>query len=115
MLDSWTVFCFLLPPPGSIPEEIDYLDELDTLVLTNNSFSGPIALNLFNISSLRFLYLANNSLSGILPSDMGRGLPNLEGLQMFGNMFAGNIPHGLANASKLTEIYFKTNEFSGKI
>ncbi|XP_058771467.1 probable LRR receptor-like serine/threonine-protein kinase At3g47570 isoform X3 [Vicia villosa] len=100
---------------GSIPEEIGHLDKLNNLKLTNNGLTGPIALKLFNISSLRYLYLGNNSLSGVLPSDMGRGLPNLEDLQMSGNMFAGNLPHGLANASKLTEIDFRKNEFSGMI
>ncbi|CAL5183607.1 unnamed protein product [Lathyrus oleraceus] len=100
---------------GSIPEEIGYLHQLNTLLLTNNSLTGSIALKLLNISSLRILYLGNNFLSGILPSDMGRGLPNLEKLQLCGNMFGGNIPIGIANASKLTEIDFKRNEFSGII
>ena len=106
---------FLLPPSGSIPEEIGFLDQLETLELTNNRLSGPISLKLFNISTLRSLYLANNSLSGNLPSDMGNGFSNLEQLQIYGNMFQGNIPNGISNASKLTEIDLKGNEFSGTV
>jgi LRR receptor-like serine/threonine-protein kinase FLS2 len=108
-------YLFILPPSGSIPKEVSYLDHLMYLDVSNNRLSGPVASKIFNISTLISLYLTNNSLSGTLPSDLGSGCPNLMYIQMRGNKFEGNIPNGIANASKLTEIDFLGNQFSGKI
>jgi Leucine-rich repeat (LRR) protein len=108
-------YLFILPPSGSIPKEVSYLDHLMYLDVSNNRLSGPVASKLFNISTLISLYLTNNALSGNLPSDLGSGCPNLRSLQIRGNKFEGNIPNGIANASKLTEIDFLGNQFSGTI
>ncbi|KAK2357501.1 putative LRR receptor serine/threonine-protein kinase [Trifolium repens] len=108
-------YLFNLPPSGSIPEEIAYLDQLAFLHVSNNRLSGPVASKLFNISTLVSLHVTNNSLSGTLPSNLGSGCPNLRSLKIRGNKFEGNIPNGIANASKLTEIDFLGNQFSGTI
>ena len=95
--------------------EIGDLDKFEHFAVRFNNLSGPIPSKLFNISALKYLYLSCNSLSGILPLEMGYSLPNLEQLHLTRNKLAGKIPNGLFNASLLTKIDLSENGFSGII
>ena len=54
--------------------EIGDLDKFEHFAVRFNNLSGPIPSKLFNISALKYLYLSCNSLSGILPLEMGYSL-----------------------------------------
>lgn len=62
---------------GEIPLEMGDLHSLETLAAENAGFSGPIAPNIFNISSLTWILLNGNNLVGTLPNDLCKHLPNL--------------------------------------
>ncbi|GAU35479.1 hypothetical protein TSUD_384340 [Trifolium subterraneum] len=95
--------------------EIGHLNQLTNLQLSNNSLSGPIPSKILNISTLEVLALQENYLSGMLPSDMGFGLPNLQYLYLSRNNFVGKIPESISNASNLVRLQLDENEFSGII
>jgi len=98
-----------------MPEEIGYLDKLEQLLLTNNSFTGSIPSKIFNMSSLTGLYLEQNHLSGIIPSNTGYSLPSLQYLQLDHNNFVGNIPNSIFNSSNLIVFQVSDNAFSGTL
>ncbi|PIA28367.1 hypothetical protein AQUCO_07100033v1 [Aquilegia coerulea] len=93
--------------------DIGKLDYLRTLILRNNSFHGPIPLELCNKSSLEFLDLSNNHLSGIIPSCLN--LTSLKYLHLQENKFSGSIPKAILQSSNLITLDLKHNNLSGNI
>jgi Leucine-rich repeat (LRR) protein len=47
---------------------------------------------MFNNTSLQYLFLDYNNLSGILPSNVCQGFPNLRYLYLHNNDFSGEMP-----------------------
>ncbi|XP_024041855.1 probable LRR receptor-like serine/threonine-protein kinase At3g47570 [Citrus sinensis] len=80
-----------------------------------NKLVGVVPATIFNVSTLKSLYLYSNSLSGRLPSSADIQLPNLEELILWGNNFCGTIPSFIFNASKLSTLELQKNSFSGFI
>ncbi|XP_047047656.1 probable LRR receptor-like serine/threonine-protein kinase At1g56140 [Lolium rigidum] len=68
---------------------------LGLLDLSFNNITGQIPQTLFNLSSLSFLFLGNNSLSGTLPSSIGSLLKNLD---FSYNQLSGSIPSWAKNS-----------------
>ncbi|BBG97330.1 receptor like protein 6 [Prunus dulcis] len=66
---------------------------------TNNNFTGEISPLLCNMSSLRYLDLSKNNLSGMLP-------------QCLGNFSDGAITKSLANCVMLEYLVLSNNQFS---
>jgi len=66
------------------------------------------------LTQLRVLELWNNSLSGPLPSDLGKNSP-LQLLDVSSNAFSGEIPATLCNGGSLTKLILFNNAFSGPI
>ena len=62
-------FVGFLPQPSMFDNTNDYYNKLEVLVLSNNSFVGPIPWETFDIQTLRILDLSNNSLTGDIPRD----------------------------------------------
>ncbi|XP_020525613.1 probable LRR receptor-like serine/threonine-protein kinase At1g12460 [Amborella trichopoda] len=52
---------------GKIPQEINQLQELESMDLSNNLFSGGIPPSMSSMNSLGALNLSNNNLSGLVP------------------------------------------------
>ncbi|XBI01564.1 hypothetical protein VPH35_130310 [Triticum aestivum] len=67
------------------------------------------------MSSLIFLAMANNSLVGRLPFNIGYTLPNIQGLILSTNNFSGSIPTSLLKAYHLRKLYLYNNSFTGFI
>jgi Leucine-rich repeat (LRR) protein len=80
-----------------------------------NNLSGLVPPSLFNISSLTFLAMGNNSLVGRLPSDIGYTLTKIQGLILPANKFVGPIPASLLNAYHLEMLYLGNNSFTGLV
>lgn len=59
--------------------------------------------------------LVDNFLTGTLPTNIGKGTPNLRALFLGMNNLSGFIPHSLSNASKLAALDLSNNSFSGTI
>uniref|UniRef100_A0ACD5UEX8 Uncharacterized protein n=1 Tax=Avena sativa TaxID=4498 RepID=A0ACD5UEX8_AVESA len=68
---------------------------LTLLDLSFNNITGQVPQTLLNLSSLGFLFLGNNSLSGILPSSIGSSLKNLD---FSYNQLSGSVPSWARNS-----------------
>ncbi|CAN1122884.1 Probable LRR receptor-like serine/threonine-protein kinase At1g06840 [Linum perenne] len=72
--------------------------------MNNNSFSGQLPVELYNLSVLVHLLLDNNNFSGYLPPEYSR-MPKLKIMQLNNNNFSGTqIPDSYANMSKLLKL-----------
>nr|GEX29776.1 protein kinase-like domain-containing protein [Tanacetum cinerariifolium] len=72
---------------------------------------GSIPHSVFNLSLLHNLTLADNHLTGSLPSEIGNQLPNLEFLQLTDNELTGVLPPSISNCSKLVLLEMGDNNF----
>ncbi|AQK53675.1 LRR receptor-like serine/threonine-protein kinase EFR [Zea mays] len=90
---------------GSVPASLAY-----------NHLSGTIPASLFNISSVATFELSGNkALSGVLPSDIGATLPNLQNLILNDCQLRGRIPRSIGNASLLRYIQLGDNQLEGAL
>jgi Leucine-rich repeat (LRR) protein len=65
---------------------------LQFLGLTGNILSGALPESLGNVSSLNTIMLAENNLTGSIPEALGH-IPNLNILDLRDNMLSGNVPY----------------------
>ena len=79
-----------------------------------HGLAGSVPRALANLSSLRLLNLAGNSLTGPIPPELGK-LAHLRTLQFFNNSLSGSIPAELGNLSSLTHLYLGKNSLTGPI
>ncbi|XP_060214458.1 probable leucine-rich repeat receptor-like protein kinase At5g63930 isoform X2 [Lycium barbarum] len=93
---------------GALPESIFYLNA--------NQLEGKIPLpsKPGQFSSLRFLRLQNNRLSGTIPASIGY-LTSLQRLSLANNQLKGPIPSSIGNLKSLTELYLTYNQFVGQL
>ena len=98
---------------GNIPPELDSLEALITLNLTGNGLSGSIQ-HLENLTSLEMLSLAENQLSGAIPSWLGN-LANLEWLDLSENQLMGSIPPELGDLTNMERLNLSDNPLTGDI
>ncbi|KAM0876306.1 hypothetical protein ACQ4PT_036270 [Festuca glaucescens] len=90
------------------------LPNITALVMSNNHFEGEIPASLANASSMEFLYLGNNSLSGVVPS-FG-SMPNLQVLMLHSNQLeAGDWTFfsSFANCTQLQKVNLGKNRLRG--
>ncbi|KAL6532782.1 hypothetical protein OROGR_013742 [Orobanche gracilis] len=76
---------------GSIPKELGYLPNLQTLDISNNKFSGHIPESLGFLKRLQYLRLNNNSLCEAIPLSVA-SLPQLGFLDLSFNNLSGPVP-----------------------
>jgi Leucine-rich repeat (LRR) protein len=86
---------------------------LSILELNENELTGPIPLEMAELSNIQRLTLDNNELSGTVPSELAR-LPKLGTLELQGNNFDGDMnaafcPMGLPLLEKLVADCYQGN------
>ena len=87
---------------GSIPSDLEYLNNLEQLHLAGNNFSNSgIPIELGNLTNLTHLDLYGNKLEDSVPAELGN-LTNLRELVLWTNKLSGSIPPQLGNLSNLT-------------
>ncbi|KAM0927515.1 hypothetical protein ACQ4PT_002928 [Festuca glaucescens] len=89
--------------------------QLATLLIANNSFSGRLPSSIVNLSTtLEYLYLGYNNISGHIPADIGN-LVGLNVLEIEHTFMSGVIPESIGKLVNLVQLYLENNSFSGLI
>ncbi|XP_061372595.1 probable inactive receptor kinase At5g10020 isoform X2 [Gastrolobium bilobum] len=108
---------------GSIPGSLVASPSLTRLNLSGNLFTGALRLQSSGASELllmppyqpmEYLDVSNNSLEGVLPSDISR-MGGLKLLNLARNGFSGQLPDELSKLSYLEYLDLSNNKFTGNI
>ncbi len=106
---------------GEIPSEVGLLGNLETLVLSENRFVGPLP-DMTNMKSLQSILLDSYTrrsagLSGPLPSF--EDMPSLREIYLNENSLTGTIPHhflkGIDNVHERVKVGLRGNRIEGSI
>ncbi|CAH8345974.1 unnamed protein product [Eruca vesicaria subsp. sativa] len=90
------------------------LTMLVKLSMSNNSISGVLPNNLGNFKSLQFLDLSDNLFSSSLPREFGRSV-SLKNLSLAGNNFSGEVPESIGGLVSLQSLDMSRNALSGPL
>ncbi|CAI0376423.1 unnamed protein product [Linum tenue] len=99
---------------GSISPSIANLSSLRELWLYNNSFSGEIPPGIGSLTSLQILALQSNLLTGEIPANIS-GCSDLAGLVLGDNRLVGKIPDSFGGFKKLWILNLEFNNLTGGI
>ncbi|KAG2549490.1 hypothetical protein PVAP13_9KG253213, partial [Panicum virgatum] len=88
---------------GPLPVNLGNLQQLIWATFSNNVLSGPLPGEIFSLSSFNYL-----------PSEVGR-LTTLTYLYIHGNNLSGVLPDSLSNCQNLMELRLDDNSFDGNI
>ncbi len=100
---------------GTIPVNLDKLQNLYELALDNNQFTGTIPAGVTTLPLLWFLTLSDNQLTGTIPSNLG-DLTALKILNLSHNPFDdAPFPGSLVNCSLLEEMTLETCQLTGPL
>ncbi|XP_027361973.1 probable inactive receptor kinase At5g10020 isoform X2 [Abrus precatorius] len=108
---------------GSIPRSLITSSSVTRLNLSGNQFTGPLLLQGSGASELllmppyqpmEYLDVSNNSLEGVLPSDISR-MGGLKLLNLARNGFSGQLPNELSKLIYLEYLDLSNNKFTGNI
>ncbi|CAM6038835.1 unnamed protein product [Sphagnum compactum] len=89
---------------GTIPNSLATMTALQSISLDYNNFTGPIP-DLSSLSSLQFLNLEDNDLSGDFPQWLAN-LPGLTVLWVDNNNLTGSVPQSLLNRAGLQTRFY---------
>ncbi|KAJ7978468.1 LRR receptor-like kinase family protein [Quillaja saponaria] len=97
---------------GRIDNCFDQCRKLQYLDLSSNNFSGDIWTGFVR---LREFSVSENYLSGSIPSSVFKDNCSLEVLDISENGFSGEVPNEVSNCRNLLNLNLRSNYFTGKI
>ncbi|KAH0895282.1 hypothetical protein HID58_057711 [Brassica napus] len=99
---------------GPIPPQLWTLTLLTNLNLAQNYLTGSLSPAIGNLTRMEWLTFGINALSGPVPKEIGL-LTELKLLGISSNKFSGSIPAEIGNCTKLQQIYMDSSDFTGAI
>ncbi len=113
--DNWTNNTGWLSDPVPVWFGVAEVDGLVTsLVLANNQLSGTLPSELGDLVHLTEMFLEENQLTGSIPPELGN-LTNLSDLGLYLNQLSGTIPPELGNLTNLNSLDLNSNDLNGAI
>ncbi|RID75406.1 hypothetical protein BRARA_B02452 [Brassica rapa] len=99
---------------GPIPPQLWTLTYLTNLNLAQNFLTGPLSPAVGNLVQMEWLTFGINALSGPFPKEIGL-LTKLKSLSIGLNNFSGSIPAEIGNIENLQKIYLSNSGLRGEI
>ncbi|XP_071682841.1 probable LRR receptor-like serine/threonine-protein kinase At1g56140 [Lolium perenne] len=90
------------------------LTALTNLNLAQNYLTGPLPSFMGELTNMEYMSLGINALSGPVPKELGN-LTNLIVLSFGSNNFSGSLPSELGNLAKLEQLYIDSAGVSGPL
>ena len=84
------------------------------LSMANNSISGVLSSNIGRFASLKYFDISNNLFSGGIPEEIGR-MRSLQNFSVGGNNFSGPLPHSVGDLTSIQSLDFSRNSLSGAL
>ncbi|KAI3464816.1 hypothetical protein Pfo_021479 [Paulownia fortunei] len=104
-----------VPLYGTLPPEIGLLNKLVNLTLVADNLTGPLPMEMSNLTSLKYVNLSWNVFNGAFPGEMVLKLAELEVFDVYDNDFTGNLPAEFVKLKNLKFLKLAGNYFSGEI
>uniref|UniRef100_A0ACD5Z6E4 Uncharacterized protein n=1 Tax=Avena sativa TaxID=4498 RepID=A0ACD5Z6E4_AVESA len=105
--------CQLRSSPDSL--QLSNLTSLETLDLSGNGFiKGSMPNWFWELTSLKYLYIADNGFYGPFPDKIGN-ITSMVELDLSNINFVGMIPSNMKNLCNLESLYFHSNNINGSI
>lgn len=95
-------------------KQFNVFTELVNLNLSHNFFSGPLPVEIFNLTSLRSLVIRRNNFSGHFPGGIS-GVRSLVLFDAFSNSFSGPLPIEVSQLDNLKVLNLAGSYFKGPI
>ena len=89
------------------------MKQLTDLSLAKNRLNGTIPSSMEDLTNLSFLWIYNNTLSGVI-SSIGT-LINLQQVSLSDNLFVGAIPDSFGNLTQLVKLDLYNNALTGSL
>ncbi|KAG6554141.1 hypothetical protein Mapa_004057 [Marchantia paleacea] len=104
---------------GDLPQtgKATFFDGMETLLLNNNSFTGPIPAGFWTMANAVTMDLSRNQLNGTLPAGPVF-MPSLQTLNLSWNLLSGRIPADISNMTRnfrLRTVDLSFNNLSGPL
>ncbi|KAI7751286.1 hypothetical protein M8C21_003878 [Ambrosia artemisiifolia] len=99
---------------GEIPDSIFGLKQLGTLDLSSNKISGEFPVGITTMISLWKIELFENQLTGVIPPEINN-LILLQEFDVSKNMLYGELPPEIGDLKNLTVFQCNTNRFTGEL
>ena len=89
------------------------MGQLKSILLQDNSLTGPIPSELGRLSLSRF-FASNNHLEGSIPEELWQ-ITKLIDLRLDGNKIDGSISNSLGNLLQIEKLYLNSNLLTGSL
>ncbi len=99
---------------GKIPEKLLNLQNLRTIILSNNLLTYNLP-NIINLPKIDTFTIDENYLTGTIPTSIGMNCLNLTYFDVSTNKFISILPNSFNNLQRLRFLYAHNNQFSGSI
>ncbi|KAG1331159.1 leucine-rich repeat receptor-like tyrosine-protein kinase PXC3 [Cocos nucifera] len=97
---------------GSIPDDIERLSKLKTLILSSNNLTGKFPVGLAKIKTLSWFAANQNNFSASVPPGI---TDHVKILDLSYNSLTGKIPSGLLSPPTLKSVDLTSNQLEGPI
>ncbi|CAI9296432.1 unnamed protein product [Lactuca saligna] len=103
-----------VPMFGTIPSENGILNKLVNLTFVLDSLTGPLPVEMSNLTSIRFINICSNVFTGELLGKIVAGKAELEAFEVYNNTFSGSLSVEFMKLNNLN-FFLLSRSYEGEI